>query len=55
VAIAGAKGLAGVIIVGRKQPQEETLKKAEAEKVVIMTSDMYSFEVAGKMYQLLAK
>jgi len=53
VAIASVKGLAGVIIVGGKQPQEETLKKAEAEKVMIMTSDRYSFEVAGKMYQLL--
>jgi predicted transcriptional regulator len=53
VAVATLKELAGIIIVGKRQPQEETLQKAEAEKITIMTTPMPSFEVAGKIYQLL--
>ncbi len=53
VAVASLKNLAGIIIVGRRQPQEETLQKAEAEKITIMTTRMSAFEVAGRIYQLL--
>ncbi len=53
VAVAGLKSLAGIIIVGSRQLQEETLQKAEAEKITIMTTPLPAFEVAGRMYQLL--
>lgn len=53
VAVASVKGLAGVIIIGKRQPDEETLKKAEVEKIPIMTTPMSAFEVAGRIYQLL--
>jgi predicted transcriptional regulator len=53
VAVAGLKGLAGIIIVGGRQLQEDILQKAEAEKVMIATTSLPTFEVAGKMYQLL--
>ena len=53
VAVANVKGLAGIIIVGRKEPQKDTLDKAEAEKITIMTTSMSAFETAGKIYQLL--
>jgi hypothetical protein len=55
VAVATLKGLAGIIIVGKRQPQEETLQKAEAEKITIMTTPMPAFEVAGRIYYLLKK
>ena len=55
VAVANVKGLAGIIIVGRKEPQKDTLDKAEAEKITIMTTSMSAFETAGKIYQLLRR
>ena len=53
VAVANVKGLAGIIIVGRKEPQKDTLDKAEAEKITIMTTSMSAFETAGRIYQLV--
>ncbi len=53
VAVAGLKGLAGIIIVGGRQPQDEILQKAEAEKIIVMTTPLPAFEVAGKLYQML--
>ncbi len=53
VAIASMKDLAGIIIVGKRCPEEKTLKKAMAEKITIMRTNMPAFEVAGRIYQLL--
>ena len=53
VAVAGLKNLAGIIIVGGRQPEEEIIRKAEEEKVAIMTTPMPAFEAAGKIYQML--
>ncbi len=53
VAVAGLKGLAGIIIVGGRQPEEETLKKATTEKITIMTTPLSAFEAAGRIYTLL--
>ena len=53
VAVAGLKNLAAIIIVNNRQPQEEILQKAEAEKVAIMTTPLTAFEAAGRLYQLL--
>lgn len=53
VAVASTKGLAGIIIVGGRQAQQETLEKAESEKITIITSPLSAFEIAGKIYQLL--
>lgn len=53
VAVAGLKNLSGIIIVGGRRPEDEIIKKAEEEKVAIMTTAMPAFEVAGKLYHLL--
>lgn len=53
IAVASLKNLTGIIIVGGRQPKEEILEKAEAEKIPVLTTPMPSFEVAGKLYQLL--
>ncbi len=53
VAVAGHAGLSGIIIVGGRQLQEAVLQKAEAEKITIMSTPLYAFETAGKLYQLL--
>lgn len=53
VAVAGHAGLAGIILVGGRKPQEDVEKKAEAEKLTIMSTPLTAFEVAGRLYQLL--
>jgi predicted transcriptional regulator len=53
VAVAGLRNLTGIIIVGGRPVEDNIIKKAEAEKVAIMTTPMPAFEVAGKIYQML--
>jgi predicted transcriptional regulator len=53
VAVANLKNLSGVVIVCNRRPEEETLKKAASEKITILSTPMPSFEVAGRVYQLL--
>lgn len=52
VAVAVLKELAGVIIIGGKEPAQETLHKAQKEQVVILTSPLPAFTIAGKLYEI---
>jgi hypothetical protein len=52
VAVAVLKELAGIVIVGGREPQQETLTKAEEEGVVILVTELPAFEVVGRLYQL---
>ena len=52
VAVATLKELAGIVVIGGKEPAEETLKKADEENIPIMTSPLLAFETAGKLYEL---
>lgn len=52
VAIASMKGLAGIILVNGREPEQEAIEKAEAENVVIMVSEMPAFELVGRLYSL---
>lgn len=52
VAVAAMKDLAGIILVNGREPEKDTLEKAETEKIPIMVSKMASFELAGKLYNL---
>ncbi len=53
VAVASVRGLSGVVITGNRDLELETLKKAEAENVTIVTSSLSTFEIAGEVYTLL--
>ena len=53
VAVAGHAQLAGIILVGGREPQEAVMQKAEAENITIMSTPLTSFETAGRLYQLL--
>lgn len=55
VAVARLKDLAGIIIVHDRQPEEETRRKAEEEKVTLLGTEDNSFVISGRLYQLLAK
>lgn len=52
VAVTVLKELAGIVIIGGKEPAAETLKKAQDEKVAILTTQLSAFEVAGRLYSL---
>ncbi|MBN1592143.1 MAG: serine kinase [Candidatus Coatesbacteria bacterium] len=49
-AVAQFKALAGVVVVNGRNPQPETLKKAEEHKIPIFTTDLSSYEIAGRLY-----
>lgn len=52
VAVATLKELAGIVVIGGKQPAEETVEKAEEENLVILTSPLPAFELVGRLYEL---
>jgi hypothetical protein len=52
VGVASMKDLAGIILVNNREPEPETLEKAEAEKIPIMITEMPTFELVGKLYNL---
>lgn len=52
VAVASLVGLGAVIVAGGVEPEEHTLVKANSQEVVLCTTPMSVFEVAGRLYQL---
>jgi hypothetical protein len=52
VGVASMKDLLGIIIINGRQPEEETIEKAEEENIPIMVSDLPSFQLVGELYQL---
>lgn len=52
-AVAAVKALSGVIITGMRPIDPETLQKAEAEHVTILSTSLSTFDAAGKVYELL--
>ncbi len=52
VAVATLKELTGIIIVNGREPEKETLKKAEEENIPIMVTELPTFEIAGRLYKL---
>ena len=50
VAVASLNNLAVIVIVNGRQPEEETIKKAEEEGIPIMVSKMSAFELVGRLY-----
>ena len=52
IAVASSKELSGIIIVNGRKPEEETLKKAEEERMPVMISKLLTYEVAGRLYEM---
>jgi len=53
VGVATLKELTGIIIVNGREPEKETLKKAEKENIPIMVTELPAFEIIGKLYKML--
>ncbi len=52
VAVASMKDFAGVILVNSREPEADTVEKAEAENIVIMVTELPTFELVGRLYGL---
>jgi predicted transcriptional regulator len=52
VAVASMKELAGIILTGGREPDSDTLRKAEEEGIPILISPLYAFELVGRLYQM---
>ncbi len=52
VAVANLKELAGIILVNGRQPEEATFKKAQKENITLMLTELPTFEIVGKLYEL---
>jgi predicted transcriptional regulator len=52
VAVAFLNNLAGIVIVGGREPEGETIKKAEEQGVPIMLSSLPTYELAGMLYEM---
>lgn len=52
ISVASVKELSGIIIVNGRKPDEDSLKKAEDEKIIVLSTDGRSFQIVGKLYEL---
>ena len=52
IAVASLKGLAGIIMVNGRRPEDSTLARAADEGVPILLTPLPAFEVAGRLYAL---
>ena len=55
VGVASLKELAGIIIVNGREPEEETLQKAEAENIPVLGTELPAFDIIGKLYRLIGE
>ena len=55
MAVASLKEVAAVILVKGLKPDEDTLDQCEKESIPLLGTSLETFEVAGKLYELLKK
>lgn len=53
MAIASLKDLAAVILVNGLTPHENTVRHSEDENIPVLGANCSTFEITGKLYQLL--
>jgi len=51
VAVASHKDLAGIILVQGRQPETDTIAKAEEEGIPVLVSSLSAFELVGRLYK----
>jgi predicted transcriptional regulator len=52
VSVAMLKSLAGIILIGGRNPDDESMKKANEENIPILSTGLTTFEIVGKLYEL---
>jgi predicted transcriptional regulator len=53
IAVAALKDLSAIIIVNGATPDSETIEKGNIENIPVLCTDMHTFEVAGRLFDLL--
>lgn len=51
IAVSVLLGLAAIIVSGGTRVDEETIRKAEEEKIPLLKTQLSTFEVVGRLYQ----
>jgi len=52
VAVAVLREMAAIVITGGREPDVETVQKADQEHLPVLTSPFSAFELAGRLYAL---
>lgn len=52
VAVASLVGLGAVIVAGGIEPEEQTIAKARDQEVALCKTQLSTYDVAGRLYQL---
>ena len=52
VAVAFLNNLAGIVIVGGREPDGETIEKAEDQDIPLLITSMTAYELAGRLYEM---
>ena len=52
VAVASLKDIVGIVVIGGRKVEEETIEKAETENIPILATELPAFEIVGKLYEL---
>lgn len=52
VAVATMKELSGIILAGGRQPEAETIQRADQEGIPLLASSLFTFELIGRLYQM---
>ena len=52
VAVAAMKELSGIILTGGREPDGDTVQKAEEEGMPLLVSPLFTFELVGRLYQI---
>ncbi len=55
VAVASLAGISAICFAKGVRPDEPVIKKAKEENISLICSDLTTFELSGKLYQLLYK
>ena len=50
VAVAHLKGLAGIVLVNGRRPEEAAIARAEEEHIPIISTELPAFDVVGILY-----
>jgi len=53
IAIASLRDVSGIVLVKGLQPDSDMLEKANEEGIPVLSTDMETFEITGKIYNLL--
>ena len=52
VAVASMKDLVGIVLVGGREPEEDTLERAKEESIPLLVSSLPAFELIGRLFTL---